>query len=54
VKLTSGGSFFSKSKVDKTDSAASVTVEWERCWPGKLYQDGDGDIRCCDADEWKE
>ena len=21
---------------------------------GKLYKDGDGDIRCCDMDEWKE
>ena len=25
--------FFSKSKVDKTDAAVSMTVEWARCFP---------------------
>ena len=28
--------FLTKSKVDKTDAAASVRVEWARCFPGQI------------------
>ena len=28
--------FLTKSKVDRTDAAASVTIEWARCFPGQI------------------
>ena len=35
ISQPSSSTFFNKSKVDRTDAAASVIVEWARCLPGQ-------------------
>ena len=32
--------FLTKSKFDRTDAAASVIIEWARCFPGQILKEG--------------
>jgi hypothetical protein len=51
ISLLFSSSFLCKSKVDRTDAAASVRVEWAMCLPGQTLPDN---VRGREMNEWKE